>query len=65
MSQDKVTIKKAVYEELMEDRRLLYALQGVGVDNEDGYPKIKFCTLKELQDAIVSGAVLVEAGFLM
>jgi len=32
--------------------------------DDDGLLKIKFCTLRELQDAVVDGAVLVEAGFL-
>ena len=32
-----VTIGKDEYEELLHDQRFLYALEGAGVDNWDGY----------------------------
>jgi len=32
-----ITISKKEYEELLEDQKLLQALQGAGVDNWSGY----------------------------
>lgn len=32
-----VTISKEEYEELLEDQKMLIALQGAGVDNWEGY----------------------------
>ncbi len=32
-----VTILRSEYDELKQDQRLLYALQGAGVDNWEGY----------------------------
>jgi len=32
-----ITISKKEYEELLEDQKLLQALQGAGVDNWEGY----------------------------
>lgn len=34
---ESVTISKAEYEELLDDQKLLNALQACGVDNWDGY----------------------------
>lgn len=35
-----VTIKKKVYDELLEDQRLLIALQNAGVDNWEGWYQV-------------------------
>jgi hypothetical protein len=35
--EEMITITKAEYDELIEDQKLLIALQGAGVDNWDGY----------------------------
>lgn len=35
--EEKIEISKSEYEELIEDQKLLHALQGAGVDNWEGY----------------------------
>lgn len=35
--EETITITKKEYDQLVEDQRFLYALQGAGVDNWEGY----------------------------
>lgn len=37
---EKITIKKKVYDELIEDQKLLIALQNAGVDNWEGWDDV-------------------------
>lgn len=43
-----VTITKAEYDELLADQKILYALQGAGVDNWEGYD-IAMQSLEEVE----------------